>query len=65
MQSRGHPPNKVAPHGLMNHKVGVGGTLIGSGIAIGCAIAEPCGAGVTITSIVIAGGSAIYDFATH
>ena len=50
---------------LMDHKVGVGGTLIGTGIAVGCALAEPCGAAITITGAVITGGSAIYDFATH
>jgi len=50
---------------LWDHKVGAGGVVAGSGIAIGCAIAEPCGAAVTIVGIGIAGGSALYDFATH
>ena len=50
---------------LMDHKVGVGGTLAGGTIAVGCALAEPCGAGVVIAGVVITTGAAIYDMATH
>ena len=60
--------NQVSPgigDRLMDHKVGVGGTALGTGIAVGCALAEPCGAAVVVTGAVIAGGSAIYDMATH
>ena len=73
----GHPPGSemvealqqyVAPtmgQRLMDHKVGVGGTLAGGTIAVGCALAEPCGAGVVIAGVVITTGAAIYDMATH
>ncbi|HWW15450.1 MAG TPA: RHS repeat-associated core domain-containing protein [Candidatus Dormibacteraeota bacterium] len=57
------PPTRLDR--VMDHKVGIGGTVLGSGIAIGCALAEPCGAGVIITGIAIAGGSSVYDMATH
>jgi RHS repeat-associated protein len=50
---------------LLDHKIGIGGTAVGGGIAIGCVLAEPCGAAVTITGIGIATGSAIYDMLTH
>ena len=50
---------------LRDHKVGIGGTALGGGIAIGCVLAEPCGAAVTVTGIGIATGSAIYDMLTH
>ena len=59
----GFPPR--FSHRAMDHKVGIGGGALGAGIAIGCAWAEPCGAGVVTTGIVIATGSAIYDMATH
>jgi hypothetical protein len=50
---------------LWDHKVGVGGTLAGGGIAVGCVLAEPCGAGVTIGGIILGVGAGIYDYATH
>jgi hypothetical protein len=50
---------------VKEHKVGIGGTVVGSGVAVGCILAEPCGAGVAITGIVVSGGAAIYDMATH
>ena len=60
--------SQVAPTFMQNlwgHKIGVGGSILGGSIAVGCVLAEPCGAGVTIFGIGVAVGSGIYDSGTH
>jgi hypothetical protein len=49
----------------MDHKVGIGGGLLGGGVAVGCILAEPCGAGVAITGVVVGVLAGIYDYVTH